>query len=333
MKHLFSVAMFCIATLVHAQNCRIAGQVFFADAVDHTVSIKTDAGDLVNFSYDDTTNFLIAGSRSQHDATANRMQPENLNNGDRLCVGMSEPLVVTVTPRRKIEDQQRNEIANWQADSLYGIVSGVDQKARRIELTVSAGNKTTGYSVDVSPTADYWIIPRDSIHLSDAVAGSLDRVAAGDTLYIRGAKGDAGRAFVASLLITGGFRSYAATIESMETLNELMHVRLVLSGNHRTVHTGLGEFYAVGKVERDTAASKAHRLYRMDAADLRPGDTILILGVDQGGDSLRALALIAGFSPFGVLPPDLGQQMRWVFDNVTLGEPIGNGSSPTKGDP
>jgi hypothetical protein len=322
MKILFYVTMLWLTSLVRAQNCRIAGQVFFADAIDHTISVKTDSGDLVNFNYDDATNFLIAGSGSQQDTRANRIPPEDLNNGDRLCVGTPEPPVVTVTPRRKIEAQQKKEVADWQADSVYGIVSGVDQEARRITLTVSAGDKTKSYSVGVSPTADYWIIPRDSIHLSDAVAGSLDRVAAGDTLYIRGKKSDAGREFVANLLVTGGFRSYAATIESMDTLNELMHVRLVLSGNHRIVHTGLGEFYAVGKVGSDAAGPKVHRLYRMDAADLRPGDTVLILGVDEGGDSLRAFALIAGFSPFGVLPPDPSEQMRWVFDNVNLGDPL-----------
>jgi hypothetical protein len=322
MKLLFYVTIFCLTTLVDAQNCRIAGQVFFTDAIDHTISIKTDSGDLVNFNYDDATNFLIAGSGSRQDTRANRILPAELNNGDRLCVGASEPLVATVTPRRKIEAQQKKEIADWQADSLYGMVSGVDPKARRIELAVSAGNKTANYSVDVGPDAAYWIIPRNSIRLSNAVPGSLDRVAAGDALYIRGTKSDTGLGFAAKLLVTGGFRSYAATIESMETLNELMHVRLVLSGNHRTVHTGLGEFYAVGNVGSDAAARQAHRLYRMDASDLRPGDTVLILGVDDGGDSLRAYALIAGFSPFGVLPPDPSEQMRWVFDNVNLDDPL-----------
>jgi hypothetical protein len=322
MKHLLYMTMFWLTTLVHAQNCRIAGQVFFADAIDHTISVKTDSGDLVNFNYDDATKFLTAD--------ANPTQPAELNNGDRLCVRNSEPPVVTVTPRRKIEAQQKKEIADWQTDSLYGIVSAVDQTTRRVTLAVSAGDKTSNYSVDVNPNAACWIIPRDSIRLSDAVAGSLARVAAGDALYIRGTKSDGGREFVANLLVTGGFRSYAATIESMETLSELMHVRMVLSGNHRIVHTGLGEIYTVGKVTSDAASRNTQRLYRTDAADLRPGDTILILGVDEGSDSLRALALIAGFSPLGVLPRDPTQQMRWIFDNVTLNESIRNDSSSPK---
>src|SRR3984957_2535709 len=120
MKLFFYFAVFWSASLVHAQNCRIAGQVSFIDAVDHTISVKTDSGDLVNFSYDGATSFVIAGSGSAQDTRVNRVPPEGLNNGDRLCVGRSDPLVVSVTPRRKIEAEQRKEIADWQADSLYG---------------------------------------------------------------------------------------------------------------------------------------------------------------------------------------------------------------------
>jgi hypothetical protein len=321
MKLLRYVAVLWLTTLVHAQHCRIAGQVFFADAVDHTISVKTDTGDLVNFNYNDATSFLIPGSGSQQDAPANRVPPEELNNGDRLCVGASEPLVVNVTPRRRVEAEQQKELADWQADSLYGIVSGVDPQARHITLAVSAGDKTTSYSVAVGPNAAYWIIPRESIHLSEAKTGSLDRVAVGNALYLRGRKGVTSQEFVANLLVMGGFRSFAATIVSMETLNELMHVRLVLSGSRRTVHIGLGELYVIGQAG-GAAVGKARRLYRISAADLQPGDTVLILGVDEGRDSLRASALIAGFSPFGVLPPDPSEQMRWVFDNVTLGDPF-----------
>src|SRR5437899_9638306 len=97
-------------TLVYAQQCRISGQVFFADAVDNAITIKTDSGELVNFTYDRATKFVNGETR---------LQPEELNNGDRLCVGTSQPLVVTVTARREISTEQQKELSEWQADSLY----------------------------------------------------------------------------------------------------------------------------------------------------------------------------------------------------------------------
>jgi hypothetical protein len=314
MKLLLYVVLASSTTLVNAQDCRIAGQVFFADVVDHAITIKTDSGDLVNFNYDNSTSFR------RSDASANRVPPEDLNNGDHLCVGTSEPAVVKVTQRQEINAQQKKELTAWQADSLYGVVSGLDRQARQITLEVSAGGKTSSYSIRVSPSAVYWIFPRDSVRFSDAVSGSLDRVNMGDPLYVRGTKDGASQKFVANAIVSGGFRSFAATIETMEILDEALHVRLVLSGNRKTVHISFGELYAVGR-EGSTAAGKARRLYRIDAADLQPGDTVLILGINEGSDSVRAGALIAGFSPFGVLPPDPSQQMRWIFDNVPLGDP------------
>ena len=319
MKLLFYLILGGPAALLQAQNCRIAGQVFFADAVDHAITLKTDSGDLVNFGYDRATSFLHAGSGSQQASGGSQMPPEELNNGDRLCVSTSEPLVVFVTPRREIDMEQQKALGAWQADSLYGVVSALDRNTRRITLAVSLGGKTTMYTVDVSPDAAFWLFPRNTVRLSDGVTGSLDRIAPGETVYVRGKKGDANQNFVASLIVSGGFRSFAATIESMETLNELLHIRLVLSGDRRTVHIGLGELYTIGKKGADAATA---RLYRIDAADLQPGDTVLILGIDDGPDSLRASAVIAGFSPFGGLPPDPSQQMRWIFDNVRLADPL-----------
>src|SRR5258708_25675997 len=85
MKPLFYLVVFSSA-LVHAQQCRIGGQVFFSDVVDHTVTIKTDSGDLVNFNYDSATTFLLPGPGSQRDAASKGVLPAALNNGDSLRV-------------------------------------------------------------------------------------------------------------------------------------------------------------------------------------------------------------------------------------------------------
>jgi hypothetical protein len=325
MKLLFYSVVFSLTGLIQAQHCRIAGQIFFADVVDHTITLKTDSGDLVNFSYDGATSFLLAGSGSQPDVDATRVLPEQLNNGDRLCVGTSEPPVITVTRRRDIDARQKKEVAAWQADSLYGVVSGLDRNARRITLDVSAGDRNINYSVDVSPGAAYWLFPRNTIGLSDAVTGSLDQVAPGDTLYVRGTKDSASQKFVANLIVSGGFRSFAATIETIKPLDELLDVHLVLSGNRRAVHISPGELFAIGQAG---AAGKVRQLYRIAAADLHPGDTVLILGVNEGPDSLSACALIAGFSPFRVVPPDSSQLMRWIFDNLSPVDPYFTLRSP-----
>jgi hypothetical protein len=197
-------------------------------------------------------------------------------------------------------------------------VSGLDRKSGRLTLAVSTGGKHASYSVDLNPNAAYWFFPRDAAGLGEAVAGSLDLISSGDTLYVRGAKGASSESFVASLIISGGFRSFAATIEPTGPLDALLHVRLVLSGNSRIVHIAPGEFYVIGRA--GGTGNGKRRLYQMSVADLQRGDTVLILGIDQGDGSLRACAMIAGFSPSRVLPSDPSQQMRWIFDNIALGD-------------
>src|ERR1700676_3422052 len=128
MKLLFWCVVLWPTALVSAQHCRIAGQIFFTDVVVQTITLKTDSDDLVNFNYDRATSFLLAGRGSQRDLGGNRVSPEQLNNGDRLCVGMSEPVVVIVTPRTEINAEQKKELTTWQADSLYGVVSAFDRK-------------------------------------------------------------------------------------------------------------------------------------------------------------------------------------------------------------
>jgi hypothetical protein len=318
MKHFLYVVMLSSITLVHAQSCRIAGQVFFTNGVDRTITLKTDSGDLVAFNYHGDTSFLHPGTEPQRDLGGNRMLPQELNTGDRLCVGTSAPLLVTVTPRREIQAEQKKELGEWQADSLYGIVSEIDRKAQLFTLEVSTGDTKTTHVVEVSTSAAYWVLPPNSIRMSDAVTGSLEGVAPGDTLYVHGTKGGASENFIASLIVSGGFRSFAGTIETMKILNETLDVRLVLSGNLRKAHIPLGVLYSVGQA--GGAAGKTRDLYRMSAADLQPGDTVLILGTTEGRDSLRACALVAGFSPSGVLPADPSQQMPWVFHKPPLGE-------------
>src|SRR5207244_2239698 len=122
MKILLYIALVS-SILIRAQNCRIAGQVFFSDVVDHTITIKTDSGDLVNFNYDNAASFVQGTAR---------IVPEQLNNGDRLCIRTSEPVIVMVTPRSEIGAEQKEVLAAWQADSLYGVVSGLDLRTRTI---------------------------------------------------------------------------------------------------------------------------------------------------------------------------------------------------------
>ena len=67
------------------------------------------------------------------------------------------------------------------------------------------------------------------------------------TLCSRQQKITTNQKFAASLIVSGDFRSFAASIETMDVLDEQLRVRLVLSRSGRKVHIGLGDLYAVAR--------------------------------------------------------------------------------------
>jgi hypothetical protein len=76
--------------------------------------------------------------------------------------------------------------------------------------------------------------------------------------------------------------------------------------------------YVAGKNAAPGAADR--RLYRATVGDMKNGDSVLMLGRENGqtGD-IDAFLLITGFSPGGVLQPGPGQSADWIFQAVGLG--------------
>lgn len=122
----------------------------------------------------------------------------------------------------------------------------------------------------------------------------------------------------ARLIVSGGFRSVAGSIESMEPLKELLLLRDFRSGRGRPVHFDFLRIYVVGKNEAPGARDR--RLYLATIGDLNEGDSVLILGREnhQTGD-IEAFLLITGFSPDGVLQPGPGQAADWIFQAIGFG--------------
>jgi len=121
----------------------------------------------------------------------------------------------------------------------------------------------------------------------------------------------------ARLIVSGGFRSFDGSIESMEPLTRLLHLRDFRSGRDRSVHFDFMPIYVAGKnVEADT---RERRLYPATVGDLKEGDSVLILGREneQTGD-IDAFLLIAGFSP-GSVQPGPGQSADWIFQAIGFG--------------
>ena len=298
--------------------CQAAGQIAGWNIVEHTLSLKSDSGDYSDFHYDGSTTFTTAGSTFQPDELG---LLERLNIDDRLCVeafrvdNKEIASRVRVTYRAEIDARDKRELVRWQSESLFGAVKALDPANHRITVRVSASSDV---SVDAAGSVAFWILPTAADDLADAVNGGWESLALGDAIYVRGERVNGMPTMRARMVVSGGFRSFAGSVESMEPLRELLVLRDFRSGRDRPVHFDFLPIYVAGKNEVPGAHDR--RLYLATIGDLNEGDSVLILGREnhQTGD-IEAFLLITGFSPRGVLQPGPGQSADWIFQAIGFG--------------
>ena len=136
---------------------------------------------------------------------------------------------------------------NWsagRAKALFGTVKALDPANHRITVRVSASSDV---SVDAAGSVAFWILPTAADDPADAVRGGWESLATGDAIYVRGERVTGMRTMRARLIVSGGFRSFSGSVESMEPLTSLLRLRDFRSGRSRPVHFDFMPIYVVGK--------------------------------------------------------------------------------------
>jgi len=299
-------------------GCQAAGQIAGWDLLDHTLTLKSDSSHYFDFRYDASTTFTTAGGTFRPDELG---IPEGLSIDDRLCVeafradNKEIASRVRVTYRGEIDARDKRELIRWQSEGLFGAVKALDQANHRITVRVSASSDV---SVDAAGSVTFWILPTAADDPADTVRGGWESLNPGDAIYVRGERVSGMPTMRARLIVSGGFRSVAGTVESMEPLTSELHLRDFRTGRSRSVHFDFMPIYVVGK--NAAPGETDRRLYRATVGDIKEGDSVLILGRENDQTrGIDAFLLITGFSPGGVLQPGPGQSADWIFQAIGFG--------------
>jgi hypothetical protein len=288
-------------------SCRATGQLFGMDLGGHEFLLKSDAGEVSTVHFEDSTTFTQVPASGQASPGSIRLDPVQVNVGDRLCVQSSDdkgPIKkVLVIRRPDIEAQQRNELAAWQARSVFGIITALDPRTRRVTLKLAGAENSSEIAIDVSGPVTYQEFSAGGF-TSHPIVGSP--LSVGDFIYVRGDKTADASAMTARLIVAGGVRALTGTIESMDILEERIRIRSLLSDTVRTVQVHPGVLHATSPNEP---------MRQIWLSDLQPGDPVLVLA-QAGGDAgnLRVVAVIASFSSFG-LGGEKDERLPWVSEN------------------
>ncbi|MCU1338607.1 MAG: hypothetical protein JWO19_4188, partial [Bryobacterales bacterium] len=71
-------------------TCRVIGQLFGMDSGGHEFLLQSDAGDVTNVHFEDSTVFIQVSAKGQVMPAPTRLDPAQVNVGDRLFLQSSD---------------------------------------------------------------------------------------------------------------------------------------------------------------------------------------------------------------------------------------------------
>jgi uncharacterized membrane protein YgcG len=151
--------------------------------------------------------------------------------GDRVMVrGVESPdqktataTLILVMSSSDVAKKQQEERADWDKRGVNGIVTAVTPESVTLNVRTLAGAKT----ITVIPEAKA-IVRRyttDSVKFADAKDSTLAEIKVGDQVRARGDKTDDGTKLKADEIVSGTFRTIAATVVAIDAANSQMTVK------------------------------------------------------------------------------------------------------------
>ncbi len=212
-----------------AKKARVVGVV--KAITGNTITLQTDTGSEVAVALQPSTRLLRMEPGQTDLKTAPTIQLSDVQVGDRMLVGGAPSddgksvaaTTAVIMKKADVAEKQQHDREEWQKNGVAGVVKSVDAATGTITLstgTLAANTLTVHVSKDT-------VIRRyapDSIRFDDAKPGTLDQVKPGDQLRARGTKSDDGKELAAAEIVSGTFRSIAATFNAADAANNTITI-------------------------------------------------------------------------------------------------------------
>ena len=163
-------------------------------------------------------------------AVGDRVMVRGVESADQKMMTASLILVMSSSDVAKKQDEER---ADWDKRGVNGIVTSVSPESVTLNVRTLAGAK----SITVIPEAKA-IIRRyttDSVKFSDAKDSTLAEIKVGDQVRARGDKTDDGAKVKADEIVSGTFKTIAATVVSIDAASQQLTVKDLDSKKTMTV--------------------------------------------------------------------------------------------------
>ncbi len=341
--------LYCLAALmgqgVASQPPRPIGAVLAIDSIARRITIKTDSGPEMVISFENGTRFLQVAPGAQDLQNAVSISLSDLDVGDRIlargrALGSAGFAATTIIVMSK-EDLARKhaaERADWNKRGAGGVITALNPESKEITVTAPGLKPLV---IAFTPGAILRRYAPNSVKFSDALLSRFEDLKVGDQVKAKGTSNEDRSRFVAEELVSGSFRTIAATVVGVDTAQGT--VQIADLATNKRMHAGITADSTVHRLSAEVVKMLAARIQgagapsssgelqsaieklpRLNIADLKPGEAI-ILTCTNGDDPLSATAitLLAGAEPLfrskGGKPLDLGS---WNLDlNMSVGVP------------
>jgi hypothetical protein len=223
------------------------GDVVSTDAGAREIKLKTAKGEEVTVTFQDQTRFLRNPPGEKDLTNATRIELKDVAVGDRVLAytkpsegsgGLTPAAIIIVMAKADIADFHEKSRAEWEKRGTVGTVASLDPSTKAIVITVPSGltpKDTKNITLDPADKMVFRRYAPGSAKFQDAKASTFGEIKVGDRIRVLGDKNEDGSHIKAEEVVTGTFRTLAATITSIDPASNSMKVKDLATKSTLTV--------------------------------------------------------------------------------------------------
>jgi hypothetical protein len=209
----------------HAALDQVLGTVTAVNTGDKTFTIKQDkTGTEYSISAANARRLLKVPPGEKDLKKAQPITAAQIAVGDRLLArghkDASAPKldaeIVLVMTSGDLQQKHQAELEDWQKRGNRGVITAIDEASHSVVMAARTPEGTKTITVTTSPETKFTRYASASAKYSDAKPSSFSELKAGDELRVLGNSSNGGTDVAAEQIISGAFKTIAATIVSVE---------------------------------------------------------------------------------------------------------------------
>ena len=301
-----------------SQTTRAVGVVIAIDSTARHITIKTDAGPELKIAFEQATKFLRVPPGASNLENATAISASELSVGDRILArggSGADPTsfvatTILIMSKADIAKKHAAERAEWEKRGIGGVITALNPSST--EITIN-GPTNAGAKRMVIALSSGTVLRRyapNSVKFSDARSSRFEELHVGDQIRALGTANEDRSRFTAEELVSGSFRTIAATVVDLDPAKNSMFVTDIATNKRVQVQI------TAGSTVRRLSAQIAQMLA---ARNQSPGPTAAPPGSTEGDRSRSSSPESSGTESTQQGPRDL-QSMIERLPPLSLAE-------------